>query len=323
MNNKPGFPFWLWMVLIPLCVFLTGCPAEDPVQQARKIKFAADHEFLIREDGLPALQEFYGFQFDEVYGMVIGLTHEALRARDVDAALGYATDGKIKELSLVSLEDDKEFFPVYNPAPVIRQEALELFPEVETILNEIASRLDTKTMISLNYLVDLERYEPSRVAMDWLIAEGLISEDWQKPDGESYLVIGSKNFTEQKILGQIAIIALENAGIPVKDYTNLGDTKANRTALLEGKIDMYWEYTGIAWSNFFSEKATDMPDDIYSYIAKKDAEAGLIWLKYAPFNNAYTILMCQERAEELEITTISELVAWIKQVQAENKAQDI
>ena len=105
--------------------FLSRHMLEDILDPEFQVKFAANYEFVVHEDGLNALKEYYGIQFDEVYEMAIGLTHEALRAGDVDVAKGFATDGKIKELDLVNLKDDKELFPAYHPAPIIRKEILQ------------------------------------------------------------------------------------------------------------------------------------------------------------------------------------------------------
>lgn len=146
-------------------------------QQAagEKVLFATDHEFSVRDDGYPALEELYGFSFDEVNTMDIGLTHVALRNGEVDVAMGFATDGKIAELELVNLKDDQQFFPVYNPSPVVRADLLQAYPEIKELLG-FASLLDTETMIYLNYLVDVEGEEPVDVARDWLVEQGFISE---------------------------------------------------------------------------------------------------------------------------------------------------
>ncbi len=161
-------------------------------QQAagEEIIIAAEHEFMVREDGFPALGELYGFEFDGVADMAIGLTHVALRDGDVDVAMGFATDGKIAELNLVNLEDDMQFFPVYSPAPVLRADVAENlyretedgekvpveFNEVADLLNQIGPLLNTETMIHLNYLVEVEEEDPEDVARQWLIEQGLISE---------------------------------------------------------------------------------------------------------------------------------------------------
>src|SRR5262245_53885203 len=67
------------------------------------------------------------------------------------------------------------------------------------------------------------------------------------------VTVGSKDFDEQLVLGQITKLALENAGADVKDQTNLGGTNAARAALTAGEVDVYWEYTGTAWISFFKE----------------------------------------------------------------------
>ncbi len=145
------------------------------------VSLAAEHEFMVREDGYPALQELYGFEFDDVKDMELGLTHVALRDGDVDVAMGFATDSKVAELDLVNLEDDQDFFPVYNPAPVIRADIADDIEgvereEIEELLNQIGPLLDTDTIIELNYQVEVLEEDPEEVARQWLLEVGLISE---------------------------------------------------------------------------------------------------------------------------------------------------
>lgn len=301
---------------------LSGCTDDFPKRPLRQIKLAADTEFVNQDDGLAAFEEHYGFQFDHVYEMAIGLTHEALRAGDVDAAKGYATDGKIEELELLSLNDDKVFFPPSNPAPVIREEILEQHPEIEEILSQVAARLDNQAMTYLNYLVDLEEYPPAEAAHEWLQKEGLISTfigSQVESQSDVEVIISSKTYSEQIILGYIALIALEYGGIPVADRTGLGDTPSIRSALLDGNIHLYWEYTNTAWNTIYEREETIFDaDELYQQVAREDAELGLVWLDYAPFDNTCTILMRREHAEDLGISTISELATWVKIVQAQN-----
>ncbi len=137
-------------------------------------QFASNHEYSIRDDGYPGLTEHYGFHFDGVQIMDLGITYAALRDGDVALAMGFATDGRIEAFGLVNLEDDKFYHPVYNAAPVIRAEVLEQYPEIEEILAPIAEKLDTPTMSRLNGMVDIEGYEPDEVAEIWLQEEGFI-----------------------------------------------------------------------------------------------------------------------------------------------------
>jgi osmoprotectant transport system substrate-binding protein len=136
--------------------------------------FATDHEYSIRDDGYPALTELYGFVFDDVMVMDIGITYGALRDGDVPVAMGFATDGRIAAFELVNLVDDLNFHPVYNCAPVIRKETLDAVPQIAEILNPIASALDAATMSDMNKKVDIDEYLPSEVAEEWLKAQGFI-----------------------------------------------------------------------------------------------------------------------------------------------------
>ncbi len=147
-----------------------GVEAPDPGQWV----FATNHEYSVREDGYPGLTEHYGFHFDGTQIMDLGITYGALRDGDVAVAMGFATDGRIDGFDLVNLEDDQEYHPVYNGAPVIRAETLDQYPEIEEIMRELSRLLDDETMQELNAMVDMEGYEPSEAAEQFLEEEGLI-----------------------------------------------------------------------------------------------------------------------------------------------------
>jgi len=128
--------------------------------------------------------------------------------------------------------------------------------------------------------------------------------------GMSYTV-GSKEFTEQLILGQITIQVLENAGADVSDETGLVGSDTVRGALTSGEIDMYWEYTGTGWINHLGNTAPVTGEqEQYEAVATADVEeSGITWLPPAPFNNTYAIALASETAEELEVTSLSDLAA--------------
>lgn len=138
--------------------------------------FALEAEFWERPDGFRALMQLYRFQMPvrAVKRMDMGLTYLALRNGQVTSAMGFATDGRIAAFDLVNLVDDKSFFPVYNPAPVIRKEVLDQHPEIRGILKPLAEKLDTDAMQRLNAEVDVEHKDVSRVAEGWLREVGLL-----------------------------------------------------------------------------------------------------------------------------------------------------
>jgi osmoprotectant transport system substrate-binding protein len=132
-------------------------------------------EFWNRPDGFKKLSQVYGMKFplDKVKKMSDGLAYQALKDDQVDVSMGFATDGRIAAFGFVNLEDDKRFFPVYNPAPVVRKEVLETYPEIETILKPLAENLSTDDMQNMNKAVDVEHKAETAVAEEWIKQKGL------------------------------------------------------------------------------------------------------------------------------------------------------
>jgi osmoprotectant transport system substrate-binding protein len=139
--------------------------------------FCVASEFATRDDGLPGMEEHYDLSFPEAN--LVLLDEGAIYSEVADRSncnLGevFATDGRIAALDLVVLEDDRGFFPVYNPAVTVRDEVYQEHPELGDIFGDIASRLDTETMQELNARVDEGGEFPEEVAEDWLRSEGFI-----------------------------------------------------------------------------------------------------------------------------------------------------
>ncbi len=140
------------------------------------IAFGTNEEFYARPDGYKPLQKKYGFKFkrSNIKKMTPGLLYKALNEGQLNVAMGFATDGRIKGFGFVVLEDDQNYFPVYNPAPVVRKEIAEKYPELEKIFLTLAEKLDTAAMTELNYKVDGEHQDVKKVAEEWLKGAGLI-----------------------------------------------------------------------------------------------------------------------------------------------------
>ena len=124
------------------------------------------------------------------------------------------------------------------------------------------------------------------------------------------LTVSGKEFTEQLILGQILVKALEDAGANVNDQTNIFGSENTRTALESGDVDMYWEYTGTAWSVHLEREISEAPSDpVELYEAVKEAdldENGVVWMDMTQVNNPYALGILRSRAEEMGISTISD-----------------
>ena len=126
--------------------------------------------------------------------------------------------------------------------------------------------------------------------------------------GKSFTV-GSKEFTEQVVLGQITLAALRAAGAEVIDETGLAGSVTARRALTSGEIDMYWEYTGTAWITYLDETSPIRDAAVqYEAVARRDlAENEIAWLAYAPFDNTYGVALRREAAGRLGVRSLSDL----------------
>jgi osmoprotectant transport system substrate-binding protein len=141
----------------------------------------------------------------------------------------------------------------------------------------------------------------------------------QKDDANSSVdvTIGSKNFTEQKVLGEIYAQALEAAGYTVKTELNLGDEKTALKALEGGQISAYPEYTGTALLSFFGYQADELPSDeneAYQLAKEGFAKKNLTALEPTPFVSSNEVAVTKETADKLGLKKISDL---------EGKSQDL
>jgi len=146
------------------------------INDGTRMSFATSIEFPVRPDGLKPFQKEYGVKFkrSEIRKMDPGLAYNALRVKEVDIALVFATDGRIGAFNFKVLDDDKGFFPDYSIVPVIRKDTLEKFPKVGELMNDLSGRLDNATMTRLNGQVDVEKKAIEAVAKDFLTKQGLM-----------------------------------------------------------------------------------------------------------------------------------------------------
>ncbi len=107
-------------------------------------------------------------------------------------------------------------------------------------------------------------------------------------DGVS-VAVGSKDYTENILLGEMLIQALQHEGAEVKNQTNLGGTSVNRTALLNGDIDVYPDYNGTGWTVHLGQQDPSFdPQELYDKTAEMDlAENNIKWVGLSPFNDTF------------------------------------
>lgn len=147
---------------------------SDLGETSDKLIFGAEYDFYEREDGFPGLKNIYKFSFKDKKELDIGLKYQAIGADKVDVINVFSTDGRLKENNLVVLEDDKNFFPSYYAATLVRQETLEKYPELEPILEILTGKIGNQEMINMNYLVEVKKMDPKEVANNYLLEKGLL-----------------------------------------------------------------------------------------------------------------------------------------------------
>jgi len=124
------------------------------------------------------------------------------------------------------------------------------------------------------------------------------------------ITIGSKNFTEEFILGEIYAQSLEAAGYQVKKQLNLGSEQIAFKAVKNGDVSAYPEYTGTALTSFFGVKPDDVPKDpqqAYEDVKTEAAKVGLTALPPTPFTDSNGFALTAAKAKELGVTKISDL----------------
>ena len=302
---------------LPLLITLLSAFYFIPSAYGSKLKAGFTPEFMGRQDGNLGLQSKYGLK---IQTLVINdaVMYKAAYEKQLDVISGYSTDGRLEAYDLVVLDDDKKIFPPYYAAPIVREEALKKFPDLERTLNLLSGMINDSVMTALNYRTDYLHQSPERAAKDFLVAKNL----W-KPErnGKAGVVrIGSKIFGEQYILANMYSMLIKgNTDYDVATKTGLGGTKICFDALTNDQIDLYPEYTGTGLLAILQPSAktvdslTGNKDATYKYVQQGfEQKYNIKWLKPIGFNNAYALMMRKKQAKALNIKTISNLKRYLE-----------
>lgn len=168
----PGYGFensYAFMVTRELAEAYNLSKISDLEDLSDEMSAGVDSSWMEREgDGYRAFVETYGFEFDDIYPMQIGLVYDAVASEDLDIVLGYSTDGRVASYDLVVLEDDLNFFPPYDASPSANFDILEEYPELDKILLKLEGQIPTELMQQLNFISDDFLLEPATVAEQFL-----------------------------------------------------------------------------------------------------------------------------------------------------------
>ena len=136
------------------------------------LRFGLSQEFLERGDGWKPLANTYGLTADPL-GMEHALSYPALEQSKIDVMDVYSTDAEIQKYDLFLIEDDKQFFPAYLAAPIIRRD---LPSEVKSILGELAGLINDEEMQKLNGMVALDKKSFAEAARAFLTKKKLLKD---------------------------------------------------------------------------------------------------------------------------------------------------
>ena len=147
---------------------------SDLARVSKDLVFGAEHEFFNRQDGFDGFIDLYGIKFKDINKMNVSLKYQAIGEGQMDVTDVFATDGQIRQYDLKILDDDKNFFPPYYAAPIVRKDVLNAHPQLEDVLNMLAGNINDEVMTELNYKIDVEQQQIEKVAKEFLQSKGLI-----------------------------------------------------------------------------------------------------------------------------------------------------
>ncbi|RVT98120.1 ABC transporter permease subunit [Mucilaginibacter limnophilus] len=304
------------LAVLPLVVLALASLYFIPSAYGSKLTAGFTPEFMGRQDGNLGLRSKYGLK---IHTVVINdaVMYKAAYEKKLDVISGYSTDGRLTAYDLIVLDDDKHIFPPYYAAPIVSEQALVKFPELEQTLNLLAGKITDSIMTELNYRTDYLHQAPEKVAEDFLKQVGLY-----KParSGTGGIVrIGSKIFGEQYILAHIYNMLIKGyTDYGVSTKTGLGGTKICFDALANNQIDFYPEYTGTGLIAILQapvktvNSLTSDKNKTYNFVKTEFYKRYRIkWLTPIGFNNAYALMMRQKQADQLGVKSISELTRYL------------
>ena len=147
---------------------------SDLIPLTPKWRAGFGYEFMERSDGYRGLVKAYGLSFSsDPRIMDLGLLYRALKEKQVDVVAGNSTDGLILAMDMVALVDDRQYFPPYQAAPVVRNAAFAQHPELRPVLEALSGKISEQEMRQMNEAVDGQQFDPAVVARNFRTARGL------------------------------------------------------------------------------------------------------------------------------------------------------
>ncbi len=271
---------------------------------ASQMIFGGPPEFKTRPDGIPGLKKNYDVSFGKYTVTDVGgpVTVNALKRGQVDAADLFTTDPSIAANDFVILEDPKSNFAAQNVVPIINK--AKATDGVKQVLNGIQAKLTTEVLGGLLGKVVNDKADPADVAKGFLSDNGLDATG-TAAKGQS-LTVGSANFPENVILGEIYAQALEAQGATISKKMNIGARPKYWESLKQGSLDLFPEYTGSILVYIDKNATATSPDDVYAALGKA-LPSNLVALDQAEAQDSDAIVVTKETADKFKLKTIADL----------------
>ena len=257
---------------------------------------------------LIGLTETYGLEFKEFVPLDSAgpLTVSALTGGQIGVGLLLTSDPALAVNGFVLLEDDKQLQLADNIIPVVRKEILDAKPAVADVLNSVISKLTQEELTNLNKAVTVDLKAVPDVARDWIAAQSF---DSIGLDVATNITVGSTNFYEQEILGEVFAQMLEKNGATVERKFQLGNREIVFPALESGDIDVLAEYaaTALEYVNGGAGQATTDPAATSAALVTALEPKGLVALDYAAATDQNGFAVTQATADQFGLVKISDL----------------
>jgi len=261
---------------------------------------------------IPGLQEVYGIDLSANFVELDGggpLTVEALNGGEVDIAVLFSTNPVLTENDWVVLADPDGLVKADNIIPVMTQELVDAYPDLESVSDEVSDALNTETLTELNRLVDVELLDADDVAARFLENEGLLDADGDAPPDGPTITIGAQAFGESTILAQVYGQALEARGYPV-EYQDLGGYRDIVFASFEsGDINYTLEYAASAleFLNEFAGEATADAVETADLLRGHLEPLGLVAAQPSDAVDQNVFVVTRQTADEYGLESLADL----------------
>lgn len=284
-------------------------PASAGPSIASQLVLGGPAECPTRPFCLLGLQKTYGLTFKDFVSLDAGgpLTVEALKNDNIQVGLLFTSDPAIAANGFVLLADDKGLQLADNLVPVVRQVVLDAHPDVATLLNGISAKLSQDALTTLNKQVTVDGTPAADAAKAWLTANGFLP--GPGGSGMGNIVVGSTNFYEQEILGELYAQTLEANGYTVERKFQLGNREIVFPALESGQIDILAEYAATALE-FVDGGAGEASTDATATVAKLNENLkakGLAALTPAAATDQNGFVVTEQTASKYNLAKISDL----------------